>query len=660
MTAQRWGRGGRPGIVEVAGGRALDLPLERYGLIGDSGTAALVSDAGSIDWLCLPRFDSAPVFSRLLDPAGGYFGLAPEGPFSATRRYLPGTAILATTFTTPSGRATVYDFFAARSAPAKRRSLWPFRYLVRRAVGEEGRVDLVAVVEPGPGFGRRRPRIERRGRRLLARSGGAALLCEATAPWEPTAGGGQARLPLRAGQRAHVSAAFSGRDLGVWPPVGDFAEEVFAETLAYWQNWAARAGGAPAAVLRSAITLKLLTYAPSGAVVAAPTTSLPEVAGGVRNWDYRYAWIRDASWSVSALYDLGYLAEARAFLFWATNAATLSLPRVRTMYGLYGTTLIREREVRRLRGYRASRPVRVGNAASDQLQLDNWGHLLNAALGYARRAGGLDAGVWSALRAMVGFVADNWHHPDQGIWEVRGAPQHFVHSKVMCWVALDRGVHLVEEFGLTGPAAAWAREADAVRAEVLDQGVDPDHGNLTRAFGDRSLDASLLLVPIVGFLPPDDPTITRTIERVRAELAEGDLVRRYATDDGLPGREGAFLACSFWLAQALGGAGGHQEAKRLFGAAAGRANDLGLLPEEIDPGTGAFLGNFPQGLSHIALIHAALALAAEDRHVKEPPGQHERPEGALVGGAAPGEGTVGLLGPHQGRPAGPDAGKERP
>ena len=587
----------------------MDLPLERYGLIGDSGTAALVSDAGSIDWLCLPRFDSDPVFARLLDPAAGFFSLAPEAASTVSRCYLPGTAVLATTFSTAGGRATVHDFFAARPGPAKRRGLWPFRYLVRRVVCEEGSVALEAVLEPRHGFGLRPPRIQVRGRQLRTLHRSVALLCRAPVPWEATRGGARARIDLRAGQRAHLVLAFSGRDLGVWPAGGDFAEAAFHETVAYWRGWSGRTTGASSAeVARSAMTLKLLTYAPSGAVVAAPTTSLPEAPGGVRNWDYRYAWIRDASWSVTALYDLGYLAAAKAFLFWATSAAALSLPRVRTMYGLYGTTRVAEREVSGLRGYRGSVPVRVGNAASEQLQLDNWGHLLDAAYGYARRAGGLDAQVWSALRAMVGFVARNWRRPDQGIWEVRGAPQHFVHSKVMCWVALDRGVRLVESFGLAGPSRAWAEEADAVRDAVLEHGVDPQGGHLTRAFGDPSVDASLLLVPLTGFLPPDDPRIARTVERVRAELGDGDLVRRYAVDDGLPGREGAFLACSFWLAQVLAVAGDRTEAERVFRAAADRANELGLLPEEIDTGTGAFLGNFPQGLSHIALIHAALAL----------------------------------------------------
>ncbi len=590
------------------------LPLERYGLIGDCGSAALVSDHGSIDWLCLPRFDSEPVFARLLDPDHGSFALAPSGHFASTRRYLADTAVLATTFTTDGGRATVYDFFAARPGPAKRRGLWPLRYLIRRIEGEDGLVELDAVLQPCQAFGRYRLRRSRGGHRLRIERAGRALLCQSATPWRLAGASAATTLTVRAGEHAHVVLAYAGRDLGVIPPVGAAAEEAFHETVAYWQDWARReahqghASDAHRAVGRSALTIKLLTYAPSGAVVAAPTTSLPETIGGVRNWDYRYAWIRDASWSVAALFDLGHSEDAAAFLFWAVNAARLSLPNLRTVYGLHGTSRAREREIASLRGYRQSRPVRIGNAAAGQLQLDNWGHLLDAAFRFAERTGGLDRQTWTSLRALVDFAADHWRRPDHGIWEVRGEPKHFVHSKVMCWVALDRGARLARDFGLRAQVERWTHEANEVRAAVLADGIDAQRGNLVRAFGDLSLDAALLLVPIVGFLPGDDRRVTRTIERIRAELTDGVLVRRYDTDDGLPGKEGAFLPCSFWLAQALALAGEHAEAHRVFEGACNQANDLGLLPEEIDAASGTFLGNFPQGLSHIALVNAALTL----------------------------------------------------
>jgi GH15 family glucan-1,4-alpha-glucosidase len=596
----------RTGPAPVGGGGDF-RPIERYGLIGDSGAAALVSDDGSIDWLGLPRFDSDPVFARLLDPGGGHFWLHPVEPFEATRRYLADTPVLATTYVTARGRATVYDLFAAWPVPAKRRHLWPFRYLVRRIEGEAGVVRFEAEIAPRDAFGGGRYRLVAGGHRLMAGLGSRAFLAQASSPFRLGRDVARTTAEVAAGERAYLAAAYAARDLAVWPPVAPFAEQVFHDTVAYWRRWARRErlGGRQAeAVRRSAITLKLLTFAPSGGVIAAPTTSLPEAVGAPRNWDYRYVWVRDASWTIDALVDLGYHDEAHAYLFWVTNAARLTQPRVHTMYDLYGSHRVPEAELRHLTGYMGSRPVRRGNAAVLQLQLDNWGHLLEAAFIYADRTGEIDRATWQSLRAFVQFVAQNWRRPDQGMWEVRGPPRHFVHSKVMCWVALDRGVRLVRRFGLQGPADAWERERDRVKQAVLQHGVDPERGNFTRAFGDPSLDASLLQLPIVGFLPGDD-RVRRTVDRVRDALGRGELVYRYRGDDGLPGTEGAFMACSFWLAQALAVDGRVDEACEVFERACARANDLGLLPEEIDPEDGRFLGNFPQGLSHIALVNTA-------------------------------------------------------
>lgn len=585
-------------------------PIERYGLIGDCGAAALVSDEGSIDWLGLPRFDSDPVFARLLDPGGGHFSLRPVEPFRATRRYVADTPVLATTYVTAQGRATVYDLMAAWPAAAKRRQLWPFRYLIRRIEGEAGVVRFEAEIAPRDTFGRCRYRLAVRGHRLTAALGSHTFLAQASSPFRLDRNVARTTSEVKAGERCYVVAAHAARDLGVWPAVAPFAERMFRDTVAYWQKWARpeRLGGSHSeAVRRSAITLKLLTFAPSGGVIAAPTTSLPEATGGPRNWDYRYVWVRDASWTIDALFELGYHDEAHAYLFWVMNATRLTQPRVHTMYGLYGSNRLPEAELRHLTGYMGSRPVRRGNAAVRQLQLDNWGHLVEAAFIHANRTGEMERAIWEPLRAFVQFVAENWGRPDQGIWEVRGPARHFVHSKVMCWVALDRGVRLIRQFGLRGPAHAWERERDRVKQAVLERGVDPVHGNFTRAFGDPSLDASLLQLPIVGFLPGDD-RVQRTIDRVRDELTEGDLVYRYREDDGLPGTEGAFMACSFWLAQALALGGRVGEAREVFDGACARANDLGLLPEEVDPKNGRFLGNFPQGLSHIALVNAASAI----------------------------------------------------
>jgi GH15 family glucan-1,4-alpha-glucosidase len=587
------------------------LPIENYGLIGECGTAALVSDDGSIDWLCLPRFDSDPTYGRILDPGGGHFSLRPEEPFTSTRMYLPDTPILATTFTTPTGKATLYDFFAARPFGDKRTHLWPFRYLVRRVEGEEGSVSFDVEVAPKDPFGGHDFRVRASGCRLYASRRGLDLFYEATAPFSVHDGIGRAKITVEAGQHAYVTMAVAFGAIGVLPPVGGFAERAYEETLQYWKDWSEKeivGGRAPEPVRRSALTLKLLTFAPSGGAVAAPTTSLPEQIGGSRNWDYRYVWVRDASRTVVALFDLGYHDEAHAYMFWVTNAIHLTRPRIYTMYGVHGEHRIPEGDVQPLRGYRDSRPVRRGNAALEQLQLDNWGQLVDAAFVFAERSGEMDSDMWKAIRSLVEWVAENWNQPDHGIWEVRGDPQHYVHSKVMCWVALDRGVRLVQDFHFDGPDDRWVRARDEVKSAILEHGYDQKRGTFVRTFGDEVVDAALLEIPVVGFLPGDDERVVRTVDRIRDELGHGDLVYRYLTDDNLPGDEGAFLPCSFWLVEALALGGRYDEACSLFDRLCELRNDAGLLPEEIDPESGQFLGNFPQGLSHIALVNAASIL----------------------------------------------------
>ena len=603
-------------MSDAAGSRRRDpagdefLSLDRYAIIGDAGTAALVSETGSIDWLCLPRFDSDPVFARMLDPNAGHFALRPSVAFSATRSYVPGTAVLQTTFTAAAGRATVHDLFAAVGMPAKRRGLTPFRPLVRRITVERGSVPFVAEVAPRDPFGRGRFRLRRHGSRLTADLGARSILVDAPGPWRIDGDTAAARFDIGAGETAHVSMAFAGRDLGVLPYRPALAERSFHETIGFWRDWsapAARAGGD--AVVRSAIVLKLLTFAPSGGIVAAPTTSLPEAVGGGRNWDYRFVWVRDASWSAQALASVGYDDEADAYLTWAMNAMRTSRPRVHSLYTLYGNSRISEREIDGLRGYRDSRPVRTGNAAVEQRQLDNWGHVVDIAYSLARRGRRLDRETRDGVSSLVRFVADRWREPDSGMWEVRSDARHFVHSKVMAWVALDRGVRLATEFGLRGDADAWARERDAVRGAVLERGIDRTTGSFRRAFDGDDVDAALLLIGSTGFAPSSDARLDRTIDVVRRRLGTAELVRRYDGVDGLEGDEGAFLACSFWLSRALVEAGRRAEAEEVFEAACARSNDVGLLPEEIAPASGEFLGNVPQALTHIALIHAATALA---------------------------------------------------
>jgi GH15 family glucan-1,4-alpha-glucosidase len=587
------------------------VPLERYAMIGDAGTAALVSDTGSIDWLCLPRFDSDPVFGRLLDPDAGYFSVAPSVPFSARRAYVPATAVLATTFSTSSGRATTFDFFDARDVRTKRRGLVPFRPLIRRVRGEVGSVPFVADVAPRDSFGTATFRLRADGRRLVADLRGRSLLVHAPTPWSPVRGASAAcRFDVRAGETSVVSMAYAGRDVGVLPYGDTLSEAAFDETVAFWKGWSRRAASFGSdAVTTSAVVLKLLTFAPSGGIVAAPTTSLPESPGGSRNWDYRFVWVRDASWTVDALSGLGYEDEAGAYLGWAMNTMLTSRPRIHSLYTVYGSPRVSERDVPGLRGYRRARPVRIGNAAVEQRQLDNWGHLVDIAYKVARGQGGLGRDMRDGIASLVRFVAEHWREPDHGMWEVRSEPDQFVHSKVMAWVALDRGVRLARDFGMKGPAEAWERERDRVKQAVLNVGVHPEAGCLTRAFGSNDLDASLLLILTTGFLPPSDPRMSRTIDAVRDRLGRDELVDRYRGVDGLNGDEGAFLACSFWLAHALALDGRVADAEKVFDAASAHSNDVGLLPEEIDRASGEFLGNFPQALSHIALINAARAIA---------------------------------------------------
>jgi GH15 family glucan-1,4-alpha-glucosidase len=534
------------------------LPLERYGLIGDAGTAALVSDDGSIDWLCLPRFDSDPVFARLLDPDAGRFVLRPAVPFELSRSYVAGTAVLETTYTTSSGRATVHDFFVAQEGSAKRRGLTPFRPLVRRVRGQTGTVPFAAEVTPRDAFGGRTYRVRSRGTSLSADLAGRSLLVSGPRRWAVApAGRATTAFDVRAGETAVVSMSFAGRDIGVLPYGPGPADAAFGETVEYWRRW-----------------------------------SSPAARGG-RTED-----------------------EAGAYLTWAINAMRTSRPNIHTLYTLYGNSSVPEREIEGLRGYGGAGPVRKGNAAVDQRQLDNWGHLVDIAYAVARRTDGLDRETWEGVSSLVRFVAARWREPDQGIWEVRSEPRHFVHSKVMAWVALDRGVRLAREFGLRGDVGRWERERDAVKAAVLDQGVDPTTGAFRQAFGSTDVDAALLLVGTTGFLPPSDERINRTIDVVRERLEREGLVYRYRAADGLEGDEGAFVACSFWLAQALASAGRRTEAEDVFRAVCRRSNDVGLLPEEVDPVSGAFLGNMPQALSHMALINAAGAIdgvASEER-----------------------------------------------
>ena len=589
------------------------IPISDYGIIGDSRSAALVSRDGSIDWWCVPHFDSPSVFGRLLDQErGGFLAVHPIASYQARRHYLDSTNVLATTFETAEGRAELLDLMPALTEAQKRRRLLPYREIVRRIEGIAGTVVFEIRFAPRFDYGNVVPRLESRdpydvraqvGHRLLHLRSDIALAVE----------GARARgqLTVRSGERHYLVLAYSEDAPSIYPNLGA-AAELIALSLDFWQAWSApcRYNGPYAeAVLRSALALKLLAYAPSGAIIAAPTTSLPEDLGGVRNWDYRYCWLRDASMMVRVLCDLGFHRESHAFGQWLLHATALTHPAFQVVYTAFGNARIPERVLPFLRGYGDSRPVRIGNAADDQLQLDVYGEVFGAIERLYREIGTIDGDTIHLLVDAANLVARRWREPDDGIWEPRSGRRQNVYTKVMCWSALDRAARIARAVGIPSDVERWERTKEAIRTLVLRDGFNTRLGSFVSTLGGDQVDASLLRIPFVGFLPGDDPRMLATIGTIRRILGRRDLLHRYlGDDDGLPGREGAFLACSFWLVASLALAGRIAEAHALFRRLLTHANDLGLYSEEIDPETGALLGNFPQGLTHLALINAALTL----------------------------------------------------
>lgn len=590
-------------------------PIGDYALIGDCHSAALVSRDGSIDWCCFHRFDARPVFARLLDwGKGGYFRIAPKGPSSVSRRYLEGTNVLATRFVTDGGVLTLLDCLAVRptSDPAVAEAVHPYHQLIRLARCEEGVVDLTIEFDPRFDYGLTYPRLQPEGTDVAVVYGGAdALVFQSGLPIAQTdLCGCGAEAELSAGEEAFavLTYALPHELRAARLDAREVARRIEA-TVRFWRDWSERCsyrGPFRDAVLRSALALKALTNAPSGAIVAAPTTSLPEEIGGVRNWDYRYTWLRDSALELYALFALGYTEEAHAFMGWLERTTAGRAEDLQVLYGVGGERMLPEVELWALEGYRGSRPVRVGNGAANQFQLDVYGELVDTAWLYHRHGGRIDAPFWDFLRGVVDVVAARWSGPDEGIWEVRGGRQHFVFSKVMAWVAVDRGLRLARLRGDGADVARWANLRGEIRARVEADGVDPETGAFVQAFGSRFLDASVLLVPLVRFLPPDDPRVRATVGRIEKELSVDGLVYRYLGPDGLPGGEGAFLICSFWLVDNLALMGEVDRAGELFERLLGYANDLGLLAEQVDPDSGGLLGNFPQAFSHVGLIGAAL------------------------------------------------------
>ncbi|MDQ2825994.1 MAG: glycoside hydrolase family 15 protein [Actinomycetota bacterium] len=593
-------------------------PISDYAFIGDCHSTALVSREASIDWCCMPRFDSGSLFGRLLDRAkGGFCSIVPvEDNFTSTRSYVDRTMVLATEFASPGGTVRVLDGFSVHEGGASD----PHRQLFRVVEGLRGTMELRLRISPRFDYGGVKPWIRHFGPGLYGAVGGSdALLLWSDADLAPVDGHDVgATFSVRSGQRVRLSMVWTAPEtLDAGEPQAPGPDEIdrrVEETLRWWRSWSGRMSlGGPhgPGVGRSALVLKALTNAPTGAVAAAVTTSLPESIGGGRNWDYRFSWIRDSQFTVRSLTALGYAAEADGFRRFIERSAAGSGEDLQVMYGLGGERRLTELTLD-LDGYRGSRPVRAGNAASDQLQLDAYGELLDLAWRWHERGSSPDDDYWRFLVSLVDVAAARWEEPDCGLWEMRGRPQHFVHSKVMCWAALDRGLRLSQECMRKAPERRWSRTRDEIRAAVESQGYDEGAGTFVQAFGGTDLDAALLLLPSVDFVAYDDERMLRTTDAVRAQLDDGGLLRRYCAEDGLDGREGAFLACAFWLAECLARQGRAPDARAVFDRAISTGNDLGLFSEEYDPRTDEQLGNFPQGLTHLSHIAAAVALSALD------------------------------------------------
>jgi GH15 family glucan-1,4-alpha-glucosidase len=587
------------------------MPLiEDYAVIGDTQTVALINRQGSIDWLCLPRFDSPACFAKLLgDDENGEWSLAPVGAeHCRSRRYAEGSLVLESTWDLESGSVRVLDYMPPRDRAPD---------VVRVVEGLSGRVDMRSVLRLRFDYGHVVPWVRRVDGQLVGIAGPDAVYLRSDVPHHGEDFSSVAEFSVEAGQR--VSFVLTWHPSHEPPPTPVDPERSLRSTHAFWREWGDRCtseGKYADAVTRSLLTLKALTFSPTGGIVAAPTTSLPEALGGVRNWDYRFCWLRDATLTLESMMHSGFTHEARAWADWLLRAIAGSPEDLQIMYGVAGERRLAEYTADWLSGYESSSPVRIGNAAADQLQLDVFGEVMGA-LALARRMGipgSMDS--WPMQNALVRHLETIWKEPDEGLWEVRGPRRQFTHSKVMCWVAFDRAAAGVERFGLHGPGRKWRAIADEIKREVMEQGYDEDRGAFVQSFGSKALDAAVLVMPRVGFIEGDDPRFVSTVKRIREELSDQGFVRRYETDqttsadsvDGLPGQEGAFLACSFWMADAEHYIGEHDHAVERFERLLDLRNDVGLLAEEYDSEHGRQLGNFPQAFSHLGLINTAYLL----------------------------------------------------
>lgn len=578
------------------------LPIRDYGLIGDCHGSALVGRDGAVDWCCLGRFDADPVFCRILDQdRGGFLSVAPVSDFSVRRSYLEETNVLQTVFTTGEGELVLTDFMPVGRKPGcgthNYVDLNAPNWLVRTVESRRGSIDLRAQYRPSVDFGRKRVRLKMEKNRISAERGphliyniGNFVIKDEVA---------ESSFNLEPGRQLILVVA---KDLIETSDAFDRIEHYCRTTITFWKEWIAYCryrGPHSEEVKRSLLTIKLLIFAPSGALVAAPTTSLPKEISGCHNWDYRYCWLRDTAFALYALGISGYGGEARRFGEFLSRVCAATAPDLRIMYGIEGEADLEEKLLDHLAGYAGSRPVRIGNGAHKQRQIDVYGELLDWALLYKTLGGYFDGSGRAMLAGLANYVADHWSEPDHGLWEMRKPPAHHVHGKIMTWVALDRAIRLL------GTNERWERQRNRIASEVCARGVISGH--LVQTYGHSNMDAALLRIAMVGF-PIDDDLMRATIAAVEKELRSGDFVHRYRTDDGVEGKEGAFLICSFWLVDAYLCVGRDAEAKELFERLLGQANDLGLYSEEVDPQTGIFLGNFPQAYTHLALISGAAHL----------------------------------------------------
>jgi alpha,alpha-trehalase len=600
-----------------------DLPIGDYALLSDCHGAALVSRDGSVDWLCCPRFDAPSVFCRLLDPAGGRFAIHPAGEFQASRRYLDQTMVLETTFTTAGGTALLTDAFAVgRNDRGHQLGAGSPGMLLRHLACTSGELKVEISYTPCPEYGLVHPILEPVPGGVAARGGADRVLLSTPVELDISGDRASGLVRLAAGESA-VFAVSHGKFLG--PPCAPWTTDEIttrlAETVQAWRSWSALhqnyEGPWQDLVLHSGRVLQALTFEPTGAIVAAATTSLPEAVGGDRNWDYRYAWVRDASLTMQALWVAACPDEANKFFAFLADACASELQHgmdLQIMFGVGGERDLSERELPHLAGWRGSRPVRVGNGAWQQRQLDVYGELLGAAQRLVDQLGELDPVTQRFLAAAADTAASRWREQDRGIWEIRGAPRDYLYSKLMCWVALDSAIALAGHLGAEDRVDGWAAARDEIRATIIERGWNDRAGAFTQAFGSEDLDASALMLVITGFLPPDDPRMKATVHAITDRLTDNrGLVYRYRSGDGLSGEEGTFLLCTFWLAQAQALVGDVAAATATFERAVAAINDVGLLAEEIDPRSGEMIGNFPQAFSHVGLVNAAWAITEAQR-----------------------------------------------